>query len=312
MGRRPGPRAAGGPAGGLPVCGPALVRVKSRARNEARSAATARWNRLGGRPPGRDGPGANPAVLVLAERCARRRHGAAGGCLAWAEVTTDHLRGLPAGSGVFGLPAVAPVTGALRGTVPDGRFHSRPGSWLTVRFGFRPVSAPPPGRRCPARLRILRRALAGARRRIRRAPAGPGIVPFASGALPVTAGALTRVGRPPVTAALLARHSRPPVPGRLARRPRPPVTGCPGGRSRPGRPSRVARRGRPAVTGRRTRTGGTPVTKGLIRGNRTGVASHLTWPGRAPGRASRVAHGLASVVTATCLASRTGPPAPGR
>ena len=68
-----------------------------------------------------------------------------------------------------------------------------------------------------------------------------GIVPSASGFLPVAADARTRVRRPPASTALIAGHPRPPdsrptVTSRVVRSPRPP------------KPGRVARRPQPTVT----------------------------------------------------------------
>ena len=140
-GGRPGSRTAGAPAGGLPVCGPPLVTVRSRARNEARRAATARADRLGRRPPGGDGAGAGPAVGGRAGRGAHPVRGADGGCLTRAEVSADHLRHLPASPGVVGSPAMAAGTDALRGAVPDGRFRPGPGPGPAFGFRFGPVTA---------------------------------------------------------------------------------------------------------------------------------------------------------------------------
>ena len=217
-GGRPGSRTAGAPAGGLPVCGPPLVTVRSRARNEARFAATARADGLGQRPPGGDGAGAGPAVGGRAGRGAYPVRGARGGCLTRAEVSADHLRHLPASPGVVGSPAMAAGTAALRGAVPDGRFQ--PGSGPASGFRFGPVTASAPGRRRPAGLGRPGRVPAGARG-LAGAGVTRGIVPSASGLLPVAPGALTGASRPPASAALVAGGPGLAVPHRVARRPGP-------------------------------------------------------------------------------------------
>ena len=280
---RPGRRTAGGPARRLPVCGPPLVNVKSRARNEARTGAGPPAQGLRRRPSGRQGAGVGPSVRGLADRdlagCGPCPGGGPGDWrLARVEVPADHLRPVPAGPGVVGPPAVAAGAGPLGRAVPHPRL--RDGFGLGHGLGLGAVPAPAP--------RCRRPALSGGFLRNRAAAGGPGGLARAARARLVRRSVQVGIwiGRPGTTGDWTASWPRG---SRITAAARTTGRSGPSGRNRiPGR-HRTTRWNRPARRHGPPRRHGLPWRHGPPRGHRpprlNRVASTYRTPG--PGRVAR-------------------------